>query len=361
MIKQLVRACVFGLLLGLLAASTSAHAQTETPPETEVIFRWKGTCTVSIERDLTDWNVDPDTGGKNYVLRWIRYNCPFDRDVTFDYTLTDGIKRTTVVATAAKAPHSIPLFIQRVTEDELSWNFTPDHVDVKPGSVSVPSLLTSGGDATGNQALSASAAITPTANALLISSFGANETAGSGIPSFTYTTTFVGAGAFTAVAATLANANKDARQEQSYSQMGATPGTGVVTNTYGVSTPNRSAWIIVEVTGHNTSTPTTGSNTATGAAASTMSITLAAPSAGGLMISSIGANATAAVTDGADDTEVTEATSTGTAQERVQMQYGTAADPDWAGLNTSAGNQRGVAINYQQAAAGATAQAIFWD
>ena len=371
----MIKVLIFGLLLGLLAAfiaaSDGVHAQ--RPPdlvgdaldswddtnERAAIFSWGKDCAVTMVRDLTDWDVNPTTGERYFVLQSIEYSCPFDRDVSFDFRLKeDNFKRTTTVAKEVKTAFSIPLWISRVTEENFAWNFTPAHVDVVKGSVSNPSLLTAGGNATTN-GLDASAVVAPTANGLIVLGWGVRQPTAND-NTFTFTTTLVGQGAWSAVQA---QAGTYMTHQQAYSQTGAAPLTGTITNTYGGTNPTRKAWVIAEVTGHNTSTPLSESNTGGAATGTSLDIALGGIAAGNMAIGTVTVRGTApvAITPGTNETEVTggEANSggAGSTSQTTEMEYGTSdtnINWTWSGTNENTG----VAIEYAQAGGGAAAAQV---
>jgi hypothetical protein len=73
-----------------------------------------------------------------------------------------------------------------------------------------------------------------------------------------------------------------------------------------------------------------------------------AVAAGNLVISSISVTANAAVTVGTGETELAEATSGSSSENRTQVQYSTDAAHDWAWITTE--QNWGVAVEYAAAA-----------
>ena len=352
----MIKVFIFGLLLLVMLTASGLRSIQAQEASESVLFRWGKNCTVTMVRDLTDWDMDKVTGEKYYVLTSINYDCPSDRDVSFDFKLKDdNFKRTTSIAKEVKAPFGVPLWITRVTEENFSWNFTPAHVDVVKGSVSAPSLLTAGGDAV-IDADDVTAAFTPTANSLLLIAFSSRRV--TGLATFTFTNSHTGSGAWSSVEVT-DTTNDDVRHAQARSQTGASPGSGTITNTYGGTQPNRVSWVVAEVTGHDTTTPLSESNTGGAGSGTTLAISLAAVAAGNMAVSSIGVVNQTGITLGAGETELSEADSTGSPNQMTQMQYSTNAAHDWAWTNSE--ENVGVVIEYAQAAGAVAAQVIMVD
>jgi hypothetical protein len=255
-------------------------------------------------------------------------------------------------AVAAEIPDTLLRTITpptRITEQDLGWDFTPTHVDVRPGSVSNPSLLTSGGGET-DAGSHTTAAFTPTADALLVVGWTGSASLAAGQATFTYTNTHAGSGSWAAVEATEAT-NVAARHSQARCQMGGSPGSGTITNTYSVNR-TRAAWIIAEATGHHTTTPLSESNTGAAATGTSLSVALASVAAGNLAIGTVYVRGASAITVGANETELAEAVSGTTATvARTQMEYGTDTTVNWTWAGS--GVNIGVAIEYAQAAGGA--------
>src|SRR3972149_9023952 len=247
----------FWLLLGLLGillalpdtvhpaetpAPVFAPPEALAPPQTleEIaLFSWgPGKCTAYHTIDLADFDTDPKTGEIYRRITNFRIDCPLSRGASFDFKNKDVSKRVTTW-TDKQGRFNIPLIVTRVTEQDFGWNYTPDHVDIKKGSVSNPSLLTSGGNATSNTS-DTTAAFTPTANSLLVMGWSAAKASGAAA-TFTYTNTHAGSGAWVAVEA-FRNDGPSARHGQARSQNGASPGSGTVTTTYSAAS-NRKSWI----------------------------------------------------------------------------------------------------------------------
>jgi len=345
-----------GLLLGLLSQPSIVQPASVEQQATEiesVLFSWPPEkCTIYQTVDVTDFDVDSITGERYHRISQFRIDCPEARGASFNFGNKENSKRITSWSNK-QGNFNIPIFVSRITEEGFSWNFTPEHVDVKPGSVSNPSLLTSGGDATGTQTSNTTAAFTPTANSLLVVGWVTVKTNPPTTHSFT--NTHVGSGAW----ATVDSTGLGDRISQARSQVGASPGSGTITNTYGGAV-TRSAWIIAEVTGHDTTTPLSESNTGGATTGTTLSIALGGIAAGNLAIGTMSIRGAASVTAGADETELAEATSGGSPNVRTQMEYGTTTTINWSW--TGSDDNVGVAIEYAAAPAAAPAsQIIFID
>ena len=316
---------------------------------TQTLLRWSPSRTteysILLVLDDADFDTDPITGEIYRRILRVVVNNTSPRDCTLIF----GARNLLRIPRALTGPQTNRIFAiaGRRTEQDFSWDFTPNHVEVIPGSVSNPSLLTSGGNATASSS-DVTAAFTPTADALLVVAWGA-FTGNTGIPGFTFTNTHTGSGAWAAVAATLDGIAEDGRHEQARCQMGGGPGSGTITNSYSID-PVRKSWIVAEITGHDTTTPLSESNTGTGTG-TTLSISLASIAAGNLAIGTISqVTGTDAIDPGTNETELAQVSSGGfPSRELTQMEYGTDTTVDWSGMNNS--NARGVAIEYAQAEA----------
>jgi hypothetical protein len=120
-------------------------------------------------------------------------------------------------------------------------------------------------------------------------------------------------------------------------------------NAFG-ATAARHSWIVYELTGHDTDSPVAESNTGGGQTGTALAISLVAVAAGNQVVSSIGTRAVTAITEGSGETELAEATSTGTVEARTQVQYSTGADHDWAWTGSNA--NYGVALEVAAAPSG---------
>lgn len=351
----MIRVAIFvSLLLALAFGLAQVHAQ--EPPTTTILFSWSfSNCQITQTIDPLDFDTDAK-GERYYVIKSFGWNCFPDRDVTFDFTPSDGIKRVTTVTKAA--PHIVfnILLFTRLTEQRFAWNLTPQHVDTRPGSVSAPAWLTVGGNASGN-AVNSTAAFTPTANALLVGAVAARNN-GAVTYAFTYTDSHTGSGAWTQQATGSGAAVPTVHMSQPYAQMGATPGSGTVTITYGANA-TRSSWIFAEVVGHDTVTPLSEFNVGGATTGTTLSISIAGVAAGNQGVGTMVAIGTAAITVGTGETEVIESNSTGTNNTRTQMQYSTDANQNWAW--TGSNHNYGIVIEYAAASGAAAAQVIMID
>ena len=304
------------------------------------LFQWKGSeVTITALLDDTDFVSVTDSFGTTRSRRVLGIEVDGNmmransirtlkgRTVIDEANLPDTLLRTRIYTTG---PY----------EHEMGWDFTPAHVDVKRGSVSVPSLLTSGGNAIAS-ASDTTAAFTPTADALLIASWSAQVGT---VPTFGFTNTHAGSGAWTQV--TVATAADSSRHSQAYSQVGAAPGSGTITNTYTGNQPVRKSWIIFETTGHDPPAPVSESITGTVGADTVLSVSVADVGGANLVISSMTVVGQAAVTVGTGETELAEATSGGASETRTQVQYSTNTAHDWAW--STANEAAGVAIEYAE-------------
>src|SRR3990167_6711510 len=347
---------LLGLLLGLLSQPSivqpasveqAVHPDRDAQEVTElesVLFSWPPEkCTIYQTVDVTDFDVDSITGERYHRISQFRIDCPEARGASFNFGNKENSKRITSWSNK-QGNFNIPIFISRITEEGFSWNFTPEHVDVKPGSVSNPSLLTSGGNATTNSNDN-SASFSPTANALLV--VGWNARGATAPTAITFTDTLTGTGSWADVEQ-LESVDNALRHAQGYAQLGASPGTGLINAAYATNTAGRKSWIIAEVTGHHTTTPLSESGGCSGATGTSCSIALVSIAAGNLAIGTIGVRNSANITFGANETELAEATSGSSNPVRAQMEYGTDATVNWTWAIID--NNAGVAIEYAQAA-----------
>jgi len=186
-------------------------------------------------------------------------------------------------------------------------------------AVSNPTLQTSGGNADTASA-HVSATFTPTGNALLVV-FTAGGVEGGTADSVAPTDTFTGSGSWTEVN------NMTPVTDFDYAvwimQLGALPGSGAVTTNFDENTI-RTSWVILEVTGFDTTTPVSESGTATGTATS-IAPSIADIVAGNLGFAGCLSVGDVSITDDADFTSVADASSNGgAAAARQSVVY----DPD---------------------------------
>jgi hypothetical protein len=318
----------------------------------ETLLRWRhGAFNVAITAVLDDADLDivNGPGGEETYRRVLRFEIDGNlmRGGAFRVGAHGRAPLQVDIPDTLLRTVPVPLQWGRITEQGLGWDFTPTHEDVRPGSVSNPSLLTSGGNAAPGVS-DTTAAFTPTASSLLVVGWGC-QTAGTIATTFTYTNTHAGSGSWAAVEHVTLGTSRNT-QSQARCQMGASPGSGAITNTYGAATPARTSWIIAEVTGHHTTTPLSESNTGGASNGTALSFALGGIAAGNLAIGTMVVRGNTAVTPGTSETELAEATSGGGAEARTQMQYGTDTTVDWSW--TSSDRNAGVAVEYAQAAAG---------
>lgn len=203
-------------------------------------------------------------------------------------------------------------------------------------ALGTPTNLTSGGNATAS-ASDTTASFTPTANALVIAVSSACR-ASSTPTTIAISSTHTGlVGSWTEI--TIRNSGGTAKQSLFYRMAGGSPSAGTLTFTYsGASNPTRKSWIVDEITGVDTTTPilqsTTNQTTGTTLTATLASAVLTGNKSYGSVVS-IGA---ASITPGTGETEIIEATSTGTAAARSQTEHGTDANLDWSGLSATVGS-----------------------
>lgn len=330
--------------------SSQGRPSQEQPLEKDALFTWGKDCSIVREIDLNDWDVDPATGERYYVLKWIHYDCFLsERSAQFSLRLDDRINRLTNVQRQV-LKFSIPLFTTRVTEKNLAWTFIPEHVDVKPGSVSnPPSLLIAEGNAV-SAGIDTSSSFTPTGGALLIVGWATRA----GTSTHSLSDTCTGSGSWTSIS----HAVGARTITQSRVQLGATPGTCTVTNDYS-GTETRKAWVIAEVTGHDTTTPVTESGVGGATTGTSLDITLTGIAAGSLAVGTMGGEGTGAIAPGTNEDELAEAQSAGTGNTRMSFVYGTDNVVGWTWGTTNP--NWGIAAEYVQAAAAAAAQVIMID
>ena len=358
MIKLLLCCLLLLMIVSKGEASNAPAIPTQIEPLIieAPIFQWGRDCSIAQVLNTNDFDIDPKSGERDYAIISIKYNCPLTRDATFDFTLSDGIKRVTVVSKDVKGAINT-LILGRETTAEFAWNFTPAHVDVKPGSVSNPSLLTAGGTDT-SQSSTTTALFTPTANGLLLVGWGGRPQ--SADVTYTFTNTHTGSGAWDSSVTKMQDSNPQfMRTTLAFSQTGPSPGEGSITNTYSPTTIARKSWIVAESIGHNTSTPLSESNTGGAGSGTTLTISLSGVAVGNLGIGVVAVRNNAAVTDGTGEDEVTEANSGGSNNARTQMQYGPDDSQDWSWITTEI--NAGVVAEFAAAAGGAAAQVIMID
>ena len=318
---------------------------------TETLLRWRPVRTGPVSEVLLQTNdadfdigTDTETGLPTQYNAITRVIVSGPRGLRFAWGAVARLKSEQQLIGPQSNHVLVP--IGRVTTEGFSWDFTPDHVPVIPGSVSNPSLLTSGGNAT-IQASDTTAAFTPTANSLLVVASGqhrGNDTA----LAVTFSNTHAGSGAWSSVQVEVDSGTTRARHAQGRSQTGSAPGSGTVTFTYAANQPSRKSWVVAEITGHDTVTPLSESNTGGAGSGTTLSISIAGVAAGNLAISTMCLSTdTDTITSGTGETELAEATSGGSGVNLSQMQYSTDATHDWAWTTTE--RNAGVVVEYAEA------------
>ncbi len=290
---------------------------------------------IGVVVDPDDFDVDPETEERYPRILGFDIAGSPKRGAEFAWGCHDYLKWPRYIIPSSD-PRFLPVPPRRVTMRGFCWDFTPDHVPVFPGSVSVPSLLTSGGAQTITNMTTAT--ISPTGGALLIIAMSTDHN-----QTHAQSDTFTGSGAWAQVG--LDNSTT-LHHSQAYCQLGASPGSGAITETFSIS--SRNAWVVAEVTGHNAGTPASESNTGT-ASLTTLDIALADIAVGNRAIGTIGLRGDEVVA-GTDETELLEVGSTGANPVLTQMEYGVAATVNWTW--TGNGAAAGVAIEYAQALLG---------
>lgn len=208
-------------------------------------------------------------------------------------------------------------------------------------ALGTPTNLISGGNATAS-ASDTTASFTPTANALVIAT--AFVARASNAPTtIAISSTHTGlTGSWTEV--TLRNAGGTAKVSLFYRKAGASPSSGTITFTYsGASNPTRKSWIVDQVTGAS-GVSESATNETTG---TSLTVTLGGIAGGNKSYGAVLSIGAGSITVGTGETEIIEATSTGTAEARSQTEYGTSTTPDWSGLSATVGSV-GVAIEIQE-------------
>jgi hypothetical protein len=226
----------------------------------------------------------------------------------------------------------------RLTEGDIFVDYTPTHVPIKPGSVTISDTPLKTGFASANPVADplTSDTFDVTADALLIASWALRTNSG-GSPSSALDDTFVGSGAWTEVAREQSTGSNTLRLTTGYAQMGGSPGTGkVVTCDWGGTSVNviRAGWIVTEAIGHDTTTPVAESAVDGNSAASSLSVSIADFTTGNLVYSAFCAYeaTTATGSSGTGETQIGEVDSGGTFPIWLvaQKSTDTAHDASWS-------------------------------
>lgn len=214
-------------------------------------------------------------------------------------------------------------------------------------ALGTPTNLTSGG---GSAVVSSrtTATISPTGGALILACTGANR--GSNAPTTVVVTdTFSGTGSWTTI--NVRDTSAKVLASLSYAKAGPTPGSGTITFTYsgGAGDPARTAWIVDEITGQDTTTPVLENASAEGTG-TTLTVNLADIASGNKAYGLINNGSGTGITPGSGETEIDEQGSGGTANVLIQTEYGTTTDVDWSTLITTLASV-GIAIEIAEASA----------
>lgn len=224
-------------------------------------------------------------------------------------------------------------------------------------ALSTPALLLADGFTSGASVAShVTANITPTADALLIVGIVVHGVAGVG--TVTISDALTGTGTWTTIdtGSFSAGGSTTSRGVLFYAIAGATPGTAAITFTNSGAGTNddvrRGAYVIAEVSGHDTTTPVPENATAGGTAGTTITASLASVGAGNISIGFGGVKdaGVANITEGTGETLIAEVSSGGSAPVVGNMCRGTDVDKDWLGL-TDGNTKVAIAIEVAVAAA----------
>lgn len=137
-------------------------------------------------------------------------------------------------------------------------------------ALSAPSVLTSNLSGSASTTRT-TASFTPSANAILVVGF--HVLAGSSPPSPTWTDS----AGLTWTTITDTGFNSTNRYTVKWAQVGASPSAMTVTADYGATSTSSASWGVVELTGHNTTTPIVTGSTQTGSGTSTTPATATVP------------------------------------------------------------------------------------
>ncbi len=166
-------------------------------------------------------------------------------------------------------------------------------------------------------------------------------------PGYTITNTFSPALSWTSIPGGTIYAAGNRALDVYWANTGSTPGPGTVTATFDTDC-NNSVMMISETDGHDTSTPISEVDDATGGG-STLSITLADFTAGNLNIGIIADWGDRDIAAGTGETELSEVNTGGSSTTRMQIQYGVDTTVNWSNLD----NRRQIGCAFELAAAAA--------
>ncbi len=294
---------------------------------TERCFRYGSSL---IEFDLDDADTKLINGKAYPAVTSIHIINKEPNDFRFEL-VTEGINRQNrIIPAGAEERFDIPV-ISRYYLGAYDWHFSRiGSTNVRPGSVGVPSLLTSGTQTTDASTFT-SASIGPTADALILAAWfsvsetHAHQSVASGFTVDGWTKVIEEDDGFILVSLWRGTAS-------------SSPGSGTAALT--MAGEDKGGWIIAELTGHNSAAPISESASTTVSSSDTMSISLGGVACDNRSYGICGNfdNGANNITAGANETELAEV-SLDSGTNRLQTQYGTNNGADatvnWAGLGTS--------------------------
>ena len=186
------------------------------------------------------------------------------------------------------------------------------------------------------------ASVSPAANALVLTSYATTTEDGT----HTITDSLSGLGAWTEAGTSIFES--PVRTSLHFSQATGSPGSGTITNTFSLELQNI-AWDISELTGHDTSTPSSESASASSATGGDPSITLGGVTADNRTYMASGLAGALAVTAGSGETEHNELTGNLT----LHVEFGNDAGTDATVNATSTGEEWSASASAMEIAAAA--------
>lgn len=214
------------------------------------------------------------------------------------------------------------------------------------GDLSAPTLL----DAATNTSTGAdsitTASVSPTGDSLLVVAWMNNGPDSDDVLASSVSDTFTGTGTWTIATQIRHYASESVVCGIAYAQAGGSPGSGTVTVNF-TNGGARKVVHLMEVTGHNTSSPVAQSATNSNDTSSTLTVTLGAtPDAASLVIASLGTDEYTGGTEGAGFTSLSnDAAGSDIALHTQYDLAGADTTADWSGLTSSSSNENaGVAI-----------------
>lgn len=212
-------------------------------------------------------------------------------------------------------------------------------------AVSTPTLLTSGGDTTSDNADATTASFAPSANALVVVWVGVTKS--SGVPDITISSSHSPALSWSEITAEQGTGSMSG--SIFYAQAGSNPGSGTITFSFVTNLVDDAAWIVWEHTGHNTSSPVAQSKLGNNAD-DNLAITLdSAPVSGSIAVSGIADFGNNNIAPGTNETEIAEIRA---GLCTSQTQYSTDQAHNWTNLDGN--DQIGIVIEIAEAAAAPT-------